>query len=497
MRIDPIPLLLLALLLSVGCPAAAGEWRWTAEERAYLDAKGTIRLCAAPDWPPMESLDTQGRHVGIAADVFALFAERAGLRFEVLKVDAWDEAVALSRGYACDVLTMAMDSPERREWLDFTTPYLVIPSVVATRSDAPYVTSIEALLHQPLGHMRGFAGIGLLRAAYPQIRLVEVDSYAEGLARVQAGELYGMIGNMASISRALQDARIGDLKIAGWVGRDSHMSIGTRKDEPELGRIMQRLVDSLTPAEIQAILNRWLTVRFEQGFDYALFWRSLVVFLLLVGAALIWAFSLRRLNARLHQANARLAEASQRDGLTGLHNRSYFEARLAAALRSCARRRLRLSLAMIDLDHFKRVNDSHGHLAGDEALRQVARLLERRFRRESDATARYGGEEFVLLVEGDELEEVAAQLEALREEIASTPCRVDETSLPLSISIGLHSTVPEPDADLRETIRAADAALYRAKAAGRNRLALSPTSTSGQGEVAGTGDVIREPSRTS
>ncbi|WP_265583993.1 diguanylate cyclase [Chitinimonas koreensis] len=110
-----------------------------------------------------------------------------------------------------------------------------------------------------------------------------------------------------------------------------------------------------------------------------------------------------------------LQRLASHDGLTGLVNRRYFDEALALACRQAARRGEPLNLAMIDVDYFKQYNDRYGHPAGDEALRQVARLVQRHARRPDDVAARYGGEEFVLLLPGQP--DFGALLEALRGEV--------------------------------------------------------------------------------
>jgi polar amino acid transport system substrate-binding protein len=457
-----------ALALGVG----AAELRWSPEEQAYLAQKGPLRMCVAPDWPPMESIDAQGRHVGIGAEFIALMAKRGGLTIELQKTPDWAATWALAQAGECDFLSMIMDSPEREQLFAFTTPYVNIPGVVVTRQEVPYVASIDQVLDQKLGIVRGFVGAELLRARYPGIRITEVDSYQQGLGMVQAGQLFGMLGNMASIGYLFQQNQISDLKIAGWVGSQSRMSVGTRKDDPMLGQIFQKLVDAIEPAESQTILNHWLNVRFEQGFDYELFWRTLAV-LVLIGSLLgYWMVKLSRLNRQLREANDRLAEAGRHDALTGLHNRLCLDQKLPASLRLCIRNRLHLSLAMIDIDHFKQINDRFGHPFGDASLKHVANIMAVSFRRETDSSVRYGGEEFVVLIEGGERADAIAQMEALRTHIERMPVHYDGHEAALTVSIGLYTQVPPPGEDAMSVLKAADAALYRAKESGRNRLVI-------------------------
>ena len=453
-------------------PARASV-QWSQRELAYLQSRGPIRMCAAPDWMPIEGIDRHGRHTGMAADFIRLMARRGGLNIELVPAKTWEESFAHGQRRRCDIFSLLMDSPSRRSFLDFTTPYLEIPGVIATSVNVPFVAGLEQVKGKSLGHMRGFAGIELLRARHPGMRLVEVDSYEEGLSKVQNGELYGFIGNMMSIGRVLQENKIYDVKIAGRIGHDNLMSVATRNDEPMLREVFQKLVDSIQPDERQEITNHWIAVRFEQGFDYRRLWQVVGVFVLVGAVTLFWATRLRRLNAELRTANRRLAEISRHDALTGLHNRLHFDEVVTSMLHLCARNRITMTLAMIDLDRFKEVNDSFGHPFGDACLRHVATVLQRTFRRDTDTTVRYGGEELIVISAGGTPADAIARLEAFRLEIERSVVTLDSVASTLTVSIGVWSAVPGVGDDPARLLKQADAALYRAKDGGRNQLVVA------------------------
>ena len=169
----------------------------------------------------------------------------------------------------------------------------------------------------------------------------------------------------------------------------------------------------------------------------------------------------------LQAANALLAEASRTDALTGLLNRrGFFEKGEAELLRS--RRSGRpISVVMADADHFKRINDQHGHAAGDLALQGLANLL-RSSLRGQDLVARWGGEEFLLLLPETDAHGASLVAESIRRRVALQPQMIGEHEVPLTLSFGLAEHRPERS--LEVTIAHADAALYRAKAEGRDRV---------------------------
>ncbi len=162
-------------------------------------------------------------------------------------------------------------------------------------------------------------------------------------------------------------------------------------------------------------------------------------------------------------------ESARRDGLTGAYNKRYLKERFEAEFAFALRHRTPLSVLLLDLDHFKRINDSFGHLAGDAVLREVARRIQANVRRE-DVFARYGGEEFVILSLGTPLDGGVRFAERLRRRIAATAVEHEERAIAVSASIGV-ACGPGPRAGTpTELLEAADAALYRAKRMGRNRV---------------------------
>lgn len=179
--------------------------------------------------------------------------------------------------------------------------------------------------------------------------------------------------------------------------------------------------------------------------------------------------TLRDTLQQLSNANLRLAELNRRDGLTGLFNRQTLSEELARACARAERSRQSLAILMMDLDHFKQVNDRHGHLAGDACLRHAAQRIQQRLR-SSDLLARFGGEEFVALLDSTDLTGALDLAEQLREDIARTPCSYQQQSIPLSLSIGLHAGVPSDPCCGEHWLELADRALYRAKSDGRNRV---------------------------
>jgi diguanylate cyclase (GGDEF)-like protein len=189
----------------------------------------------------------------------------------------------------------------------------------------------------------------------------------------------------------------------------------------------------------------------------------------------IFAERIRRNNAAILetlQQQAHLQAISTVDPLTGLFNRRWMNEMFPRQIDRYARDGMPLALAVVDIDHFKAVNDTHGHLGGDRALVQVA-LAMQRHSRPTDLVARYGGEEFCLLLPDTPLEMGFAALERLRDSLAAAPLALgDGKSVALTISAGVAQW--REGWSLDELVHAADEALYRAKREGRNRVLTAP-----------------------
>ncbi len=198
---------------------------------------------------------------------------------------------------------------------------------------------------------------------------------------------------------------------------------------------------------------------------------------------------LERRNAELEQARAHLEQANQAlhrlsylDALTGVANRRHFNEYLDQEWRRAMRKQASLSLVLLDVDHFKRLNDMAGHQYGDDCLRQVGVALAASVRRAGDLAARYGGEEFAVILPDAQPDWVLSFAEEVRQAIAALeiPHPVSPYGV-LTVSVGAATAVAVEQQGVSSLIAAADKALYAAKEAGRNRVSFAPILAVGNG----------------
>lgn len=198
-----------------------------------------------------------------------------------------------------------------------------------------------------------------------------------------------------------------------------------------------------------------------------------------INPAIVRARAITHLTLKLYMDNMR--NIAWLDGLTGLHNRRRFDELLTQNWLLCRREQRPLALLMLDVDFFKRYNDQYGHLAGDDCLRTIAKILKSALRRPADMAFRYGGEEFACLLpftdERGAQERASAILEAMQAQ--QIPHCASEVSPFVTLSIGIAWAIPHEEQGWSQLLQDADTALYQSKSAGRNRITTRHTQMPG------------------
>ena len=182
------------------------------------------------------------------------------------------------------------------------------------------------------------------------------------------------------------------------------------------------------------------------------------------------------LQSQLLAAREALREQAERDSLTLLWNRSFILKQLSRELSRSSREGRPLGIVIVDLDHFKNINDTHGHLAGDAVLREAARRMQSSIR-QYDSIGRYGGEEFLILFPGCSEVDAFSQADRLRKQISQAEMKFDDGIIRVTASFGVTTATPGEEWNPETLIRRADEALYLAKKSGRNRVEMLSYST--------------------
>ncbi len=299
-------LLVVAMLMPVsgGIRAAVADIGLSEAEKRWLAEHRKIRLAVDIDWRPFEYIDADGNYSGMAAEYIRLVGEKLGIEFDVEKEKPWSEVVEMMKNRELDMFSCVVDTEQRREYVAFTRPYLSFPMVIVTSDKVAYVNGIRDLRGETVAVVRGYATQDLLERNHPELDLYLASNVADALEKVSHGQVYAYIGNIATVSHVIRREGLTNIKISGETPYNYELSMAVRKDWPELVPILQKAIDSISDEQRERIFRDWIHLRYELGFDYALFWKVLAAVALVLAIILYW-------NRRLSAEVARRIEAEQ------------------------------------------------------------------------------------------------------------------------------------------------------------------------------------------
>jgi sigma-B regulation protein RsbU (phosphoserine phosphatase) len=232
-------------------------------EKEWLNTHPSIRVAPAPNFPPFEFFDEAGTYKGIVADYLALLENRLGLKFEIKRMETWQDVVDGTKAGEADVWLEAVDTPERRAFMTFTKPYLHMPVVFLVRKDSSISPTHEGLKGHRLAAVKGYSSTTWLAENYPGVDLVEVPSLKVGLEKVSFGAADVLAANLGSASFYIAQTGIGNLKVAGPTGYEWHLSMGVRNELFSLIGILEKALATVSDEEGLAIRRRWIGM--EEG----------------------------------------------------------------------------------------------------------------------------------------------------------------------------------------------------------------------------------------
>lgn len=285
----------------------------TEDEKQYLDNKKELTMCIDPDWMPFEKIEND-KHIGMSSEYMKILQSKIGKPITLIPTQSWVESLENIKKRDCDIVPLSMETPSRREYMSFTEPYLDLPLVIATTYDKLFVSDSKELEGKRIGIVRGYAEKEILQHKYKNIHFVDVDNVKDGLTQVVEGKLYGFIENLSVMGYQIQKYFPHELKVTGRLNEKFTLSIGIRNDQPMLLHIFNKALRTIDDKTKQNILNHWVSIKYEQGFDYKLFWYILTPFLLLALLLLISYYLLRKYNIKLEkEVNNKVEELLHKD----------------------------------------------------------------------------------------------------------------------------------------------------------------------------------------
>ncbi|WP_066359325.1 diguanylate cyclase [Aliarcobacter cryaerophilus] len=436
------------------------DFSLTKSEKEYLNSKHSLKMCIDPFWYPIEFMK-DGKISGITSDLKRYFEEKIQINIDVVPTNNWNESLDFIKDKKCDIISSISPSYDRMSYLNFTKPILTLPIVVTTQKDKPFLRDISLLKNEKIAILKGHFIAEYIKDYFPYLKIVEVASMNEGLYLVEQGEVYGYIDNALVLSSTIQKEFSNSLKIGFRFDILDELSIGTRNDEPILNDIFSRLVDDLDETKKQEFLNNWTIITEQVG------WFSLkeIIFLVIFTTTIFGGLIFYQ--RKLKILNKKLKKLYLTDKLTGLYNRFKIDKELSLQKDNIDRNdSYSCGLILIDIDYFKSINDTLGHLVGDCILKDISKFLKNNLRK-TDIIGRWGGEEFLIILpftSKDIAKKIAENLRVLIEENNFSY----KMNRKITISIGV--TEFSKSKSVEDTLLLVDNLLYKAKENGRNRV---------------------------
>ena len=428
-------------------------------EKIYLRGKKKIKMCINPNFMPFESYQNK-KYVGLSADYFKLLQEKINIPIEVVPTVNWVNSLENIKNKECEILSMALKTNLVNEELNFSSSYLTLPLVLATNLDVSFISNFNQLKDKTIGVLNGYSLDDKLSSKYPNLKIVNYETSKEALNDVVHGKIFGFLSTVIDIGYVFQNNFIGQLKIAGKFDEQISFSIAVRDDESELLSIFNKLIQNLAQSDIQTILNKYISIKYEKEVKYDYLWQLLFVLLCIAGVYFYRQHMIKKVNLALETL-------AYTDQLTSLHNRNYFFEQTQKLFSQTKRDDDAFSLLIMNIDNFKEINENYGHLIGDNVLKYISNKVSTNIR-QSDILSRFGGEEFIVALPNTTIKGALKLAQNMRKEIEQSTYSYDDNEVNITVSIGICDYNNEKS--IEELIHKADTALTEAKESGKNKV---------------------------
>ncbi|MCX7881601.1 MAG: transporter substrate-binding domain-containing protein [Brevinematales bacterium] len=232
----------------------------TEEEKAWIAAHPVIRLAPDPDFAPFEFFDQWGRYQGIGADMVREFSRWSGIRVEIYRYSNWSQVLHALSNREVDMINCAIDTPSRRVYATFPSPYLEIPNVVVTRKSMPVGVPFESILRLKTGMVRGYGMVDILRTNYPFFTPILYSTLGDGFRALTRGEIDYFLADLATASHYIVEGGFYTLRIDQTFEPNNISGFGVRSDWPILVGILEKFQRGFPSSRKYEIIRRWVVL---------------------------------------------------------------------------------------------------------------------------------------------------------------------------------------------------------------------------------------------
>ncbi|WP_083927978.1 transporter substrate-binding domain-containing protein [Desulfobacter curvatus] len=279
------------------------------EEKEWLKSHPALRLGIDPAWPPFEFYSQEYGYSGLASEYIKKIEKQLNISLQAQTGLTWQQAMDKGRQKEIDLFPCITPSQKRAQFLNFTKPYLSFPMVIAARTDFPFISGLDDLEGKTIAVVNGYISQEILQKDFGKLKLLPVESVSEGLKQVSQNRADVFVGNLASITYCSKQTGLTNIKISAVTPYEFELSMGVRKDWPQLASILDKILANMPESEKNRIRDDWIRMQFEHQTNWTLLWKWILGMTLVSCTILgIILFS----NNRLKKAEASLRESHEK-----------------------------------------------------------------------------------------------------------------------------------------------------------------------------------------
>ncbi|NQY92786.1 MAG: transporter substrate-binding domain-containing protein, partial [Campylobacteraceae bacterium] len=270
---------------------------FTAKESEFVN-KNTVKCTVTNDWNPIV-LSNNNKLTGIGIDYWKVIAKHANIISDCTHTKTLDEVFAKIKNKTADITLASSISRERLEYANFSKPYLSYPIAIVTKLDKSYISKTQHLNYKRVSVGKEYAAYEILKSKYPKINFVQVENTQEALKLVSKGEVYAAVDILPVLSYQIGKYGFTNLKVSGTTEFDFEMKVMVRDDYKELISVINKSIDLINEEEKNIIGKKWISVKYEQNFDFTLLIYILIVIFLIAFYFLYKHVLLKKYNQKL------------------------------------------------------------------------------------------------------------------------------------------------------------------------------------------------------
>ena len=301
-RLNQLEQLINKWIIGLNKPVSENSVHFTNKEGKYLKNKKVIKMCVDPSWMPFEKI-AKGKHIGLASDYIKIIENSINIPIRLVKTKDWDESIKKAKNRECDIFSMVPIIEERKEYMDFTSAYLDIPMVIATKTDNQFIDDISQILDKKIGIVKNYSIAKILKKKHPNINIVEVKSIDDGLEKVESGKIFAFIDNLATVNYTIQKKFMNSVKVSGRLNNRLQYRVATRNDEPTLHDIFEKVILNIDINTKEKIFHKWVNPpKKEEVINYTLMWQILFIVSIIIIFIIYRQVILKKQNQKLEDS---------------------------------------------------------------------------------------------------------------------------------------------------------------------------------------------------